>query len=221
MDPYHKPLNDDEFELLGELLAKLDEYDGCSMEPDYLDGYLTALIVSPEEIKVSEWMPYVFDEQGNMDVLARVCEGESDGEAMCDELEDLVFRRFNSLEDALARGDKLDPVIYDVEDDHGRPLGGYDAIAALNAFAEGFLECMNRWPQLQHLNNEFINSALLGILRHLPEEQRGDLASIISDLELESPLSNLNEALDDLALSVAEIASITRKFRMREIRSSH
>ena len=57
-----------------------------------------------------------------------------------------------------------------------------------------------------------IDSALLGILRHLPANLLGDLAQIKKDLDFESPLENIKDALEDVAESVAEIAAVTRGF---------
>ena len=58
----------------------------------------------------------------------------------------------------------------------------------LEPFAAGFLEAINRWEGLKDTNDEMIDSALLGILRHLPANLLGDLAQIKEDLDFESPL---------------------------------
>ena len=44
----------------------------------------------------------------------------------------------------------------------------------------------------------------------------GDLAEIKADLDLESPIENLDQALEDIAESVAEIAAVTRGFEKKE-----
>mgnify|MGYP000555039837 FL=1 len=116
------------------------------------------------------------------------------------------------IERTLAACDPIDPIIYDVEDERGRPIGGWEAIAALEPFAAGFLEAINRWEGLKDTNDEMIDSALLGILRHLPANLLGDLAPIKEDLDFESPLENIKDALEDVAESVAEIAAVTRGF---------
>ena len=183
---YDKPLSDEEFVEIGELLALMPEpYE--SMEPDRMDGFLTAIALLPEPVAPSEWMPFVFDEEGRSDA------------ALTDS------NKQHDLED-------LDPIIYDVEDERGRPIGGWEAIAALEPFAAGFLEAINRWEGLKDTNDEMIDSALLGILRHLPANLLGDLAQIKEDLDFESPLENIKDALEDVAESVAEIAAVTRGF---------
>lgn len=211
-DPYNKPLSDDEFIELGELLASLPEKFE-PMEADRMDGFLTALVLLPDSVPPSEWMPYIFDEE--RDPLATLAD-EKDQER----LEDLIYRRYRSIENTLSRCEALDPIVYDVEDDDGHILSGWEGIVALEPFAAGFLEAMNRWPGLRETGSELVDSALLGILRHLPEDLVGDMQEVKEELEFESPLENLTQATDDLAESVAEIASVTRGFAPREERTS-
>ena len=181
---YDKPLSDEEFVEIGELLALMPEpYE--SMEPDRMDGFLTAIARLPEPVAPSEWMPFVFDEEGRSDAALTDSNKQHD-------LEDLVYRRMRNIERTLAACDPIDPIIYDVEDERGRPIGGWEAIAALEPFAAGFLEAINRW--------------------HLPANLLGDLAQIKEDLDFESPLENIKDALEDVAESVAEIAAVTRGF---------
>lgn len=207
-NPYDKPLSEDEFVELGELLAGIEEpYE--SMEPDRMDGFLTAIVLLPEPVAPSDWMPLVFDEEGRPEAAL------ADAKAQ-ERLEDLIYRRYREIERTLAACRPLDPIVYDVEDERGRPLGGYEAIAALEPFAAGFLEAMNRWPGLRETENDLVESALMGVLRHLPEELAGDMQEVKEELEFESPLENLKQATEDLAESVAEIASVTRGFKARE-----
>ncbi len=206
-DIYDTPLNDDEFIEIGELLAQIPE-PFEPMEADTLDGYLSALLVFPEEVGPAQWMPYVFDVQGREASL----ENPRDQER----LEELVYRRYRSLDADLAHSRKIDPIIYPVEDDRGHEVRGYDGISAATPFALGFYEAYERWPELKDSEDPLISSALLGIFRYLPEELLGDLAPIVNELNLESPIENLDQAIDDMALSVAEIAHSTRGFALEK-----
>ena len=89
-------------------------------------------------------------------------------------------------------------------------------MAAVIPFALGFSEVINRWEGLKDSTDDRINGALLGILRHLPDDVAGDLAEIKADLDMESPIENLDQALEDIAESVAEIAAVTRGFEKQE-----
>lgn len=203
---YDTPLNDEEFVEIGELLAEIPEpYE--PMEADAMDGYLTALLLLPEEPGPSNWMPFVFDAEGRAEAVLP-------DEKAHRRLEELVYRRYRSLDWDLAHTKMLDPIIYPIEDEKGRPVRGFDSIAAVTPFALGFLEACERFPGLREHDDELVSSALLGIFRHLPEELIGDLAAIKEDLDLESPLENLDQAVDDIAASVAEIASVTRGFAL-------
>lgn len=198
------PLSDAEFVELGELLASLpDEFE--PMEPDYMDGFLTALLCLPHEPAPSEWMPFLFDKHAQPNACLP-------NEADQDRLEELIYRRYRQIDQTLAACKPIDPIIYEIEDSRGHPVRGYDSIAAVIPFALGFVEVIERWPGLKDNEDETVSSALLGILRHLPDDVAGDLSTIKEDLDLESPLENLDQALEDIALSVAEIASVTRGF---------
>ncbi len=205
---FDTPLSAEEFEELGELLASLPE-DASPMEADYMDGFLTALSCLPESVAVRDWMPLVFDRDGSEEAVLEDPQEQR-------RLEDLVYRRHRMIEQTLRARRPIDPIVYELEDERGRPLRGWEAIGALAPFAEGFWDAMNRWSGLNESEDELVSSALLGILRHLPEELIGDLAEVRDDLDLESPLENLNQAIEDLAVSVAEIASVTRGFTEEE-----
>lgn len=205
---YEKPLNDDEFVELGELLAAMPE-PFEPMEPDYMDGFLTALLCLPDEPSPGDWMPYIFDSQARQDAAL----ADPDEQ---DRLEELIYRRYRSIDTTLAHCRPVDPIIYEIEDNRGRPVRGADSVAAVIPFALGFSEVINRWEGLKDSTDDRINGALLGILRHLPDDVAGDLAEIKADLDLESPIVNLDQALEDIAESVAEIAAVTRGFEKKE-----
>ena len=188
---YEKPLNDDEFVELGELLAAMPE-PFEPMEPDYMDGFLTALLCLPDEPSPGDWMPYIFDSQARQDAAL----ADPDEQ---DRLEELIYRRYRSIDTTLARCRPIDPIIYEIEDNRGRPVRGADSVAAVIPFALGFSEVINRWEGLKDSTDDRINGALLGILRHLPDDVAGDLAEIKADLDLESPIENLDQALEDIA----------------------
>lgn len=210
--PFDQPLSEDEFVELGELLAQIPEpFD--SMEADHLDGFLTAIACFPlrQAPAPSSWMPFVFDAKGNPDAGL-------DDDKMQNRLEELVFRRWRMIDQRIRKQEPCDPIVYEIEDHRGRPVRGYESIAALEPFASGFLEAIDRWPGLRESDNDLVSSALLGVLRHLPEELIGDLEEIRADLDLESPLENLDQALEDIAESIAEICTVTRGINKPEVR---
>ena len=122
-DALAKPLNDDEFVELGELLAEMPD-PFSPMEADRMDGYLTAIALLPERIPPSKWMPFIFDEtDGNNATLL--------DEKKEERLEELIYRRYRSIEASLKHLKPIDPIIYDLEDERGRTIGGWEAIRSL------------------------------------------------------------------------------------------
>lgn len=197
-------LTEHDFIDLGELLASIPE-EFEPMEADYLDGFLTALVCLPTTPAPSAWMPWVFDREGRDDAQIR-------NQAMQLHLEDLVYRRYRQIERAILRGLPVDPIIYEDEADNPQ---------ALEPFASGFLEATKRWPDLNRSKSPLVQSALIGIFRHLPPEQIGDMAQVREELDAETPLEDLESAIADLEESVKEIASVTcakRASRKSDIR---
>ena len=189
-------LSDDEFIELEELLAALPE-ERQPMEADEADGFLTGLLLSPAEVSPSVWMPYILDSEGS--------EPKGDPDTIY-RLEDLLYRRYQEIDQQLAGRTPIDPLIF-VEDDE--PEG--DELAP---FALGVLAAVRLFPGLENTGSKSVDGALLGIFRHLPKSAQGDLAETIAALDNEEPLGDAKEALEDLAACVAEIAEVTRGFKI-------
>lgn len=200
---YFRPLNSHEFVELDELLTALDENLGA-MSADEMDGFLTAILLLPDEVSPREWMPMIFSATDQIGKL-------SDTKKQ-DRLEELIYRRYKQIDHQLSQCEGIDPITFDVEDDDGNILDGEAELTALQPFALGFLTAAQSWPGLLDTENEKLMSALLGIFRHLPEENLGDLQEIYQELQLENPIDNIDDALMDIAQSVIEIAAITRGF---------
>lgn len=201
-----KPLTNAELTELDELLAQLDEKN-IAMDASEADGFMTAVLLLPNEVLPKDWMPCIF----SADPLhAHLLSPKKQNR-----LEELLYRRYLDIDHTLSQGDALDPIVFDPEDDEGNLLQGEESIVALQPFALGFLAAAQTWNGLIDTDNEKIASALVGIWRHLPEEALGDFREIQQTLLSESPLEDLDDAIKDLALSVAEIASVTRGFKSK------
>lgn len=207
---YDQPLFDDEFVELDELLAQLDE-ENMAMDAAEADGFLTALHLLPQEVSPSEWMPMIFSASEEHQALLP----QEDQ----DRLELLVYRRYREIGRLLSACKPLDPIVFDPEDENGNILTGEDSIVALEPFASGFLTTAQTWPGLLDTDNEALASALVGVWRHLPQDLMGDFEEIRLELLSESPLEDLDDAIADLATSVAEVAAITRGFKPKAQRA--
>ena len=129
-NPFDKPLTDDEFVEIGELLASIPE-PFEPMEPDRMDGFLTALLLLPEEPSPQAWMPWIFDAEGRPD--AKLADERDQ-----DRLEELVYRRYRSIDRTICQRKPLDPILYEIEDERGHAVRGWEGIAAVEPFAVGF-----------------------------------------------------------------------------------
>lgn len=193
-------LSDDEFVELEDLLAGLPE-DCGAMSSDEADGYLTGLLLSPEEILPERWMPWIVSAEGK--------EPQNADEDSLYRLESLLFNRYKEIDHRLSTRTPIDPIIL-IDDEEP------DAGDSLAPFAVGFLRSMELFPALGAVQNKAVGGAVLGILRHLPPGLQGDLAETIQGLDSDSPLSTPEESLDDLVACVAEIAEVTRGFTIKE-----
>lgn len=171
------------------------------MSSDEADGYLTGLLLSPEEILPERWMPWIVSAAGK--------EPQNVDEDTLYRLESLLFTRYKEIDHRLSTRNPIDPIIL-IDDDEP------DAGDSLAPFAVGFLRSMELFPALGAVQNKAVGGAVLGVLRHLPAELQGDLAETIQGLDTDSPLSTPEESLDDLVACVAEIAEVTRGFTIKE-----
>lgn len=206
-DRFDTPLNENEFVEFDELLCMLDE-DNLSMNASQADGFMTAVLLLPEEVSPREWMPLIF---ASPDADARLLD-----QAQQDRLEELTYRRYREINRTLATCKPIDPIVFDPEDENGNPLEGEEEIIALQPFASGFLTAAQTWSGLLDNEDPTVSSALVGIWRHLPDDEIGDFLETRQTLLSESPLENLDDAITDIATSVAEIATITRGFKPKK-----
>jgi len=198
------PLTLKDIDRLGELLAKIPA-PYLSMEPDILDGYLTAIALMRHPPEQSEWMPYVLDTEGRTE--ARLIGEEQT------ELRKLILRRGAEIEASILSETPIDPVVFDPEDEDGNPVEGIEGIAALSGFAGGFSLALSLWPELMKSTDKAVQAALVGILRYeeLESDDEEELQQILESINSEVGFANLDEALQDLASCVQEIAEVTRK----------
>ena len=206
-DIYSQPLTDDEFVELDELLCSLDESLGA-MDAAEMDGFLTGILLLPQEVSPSEWMPMIFSVT---DIPGEFADAQAQ-----DRLEELVYRRYKQIDHQLATLQDIDPITFDVEDEEGNLLDGEEEIIALEPFALGFLHAAQTWLGLLDTEESDLMSAMLAIFRHLPPEARGDMEEMYEELQREAPLEHLDDAIADIAQSVKEIAAVTRGFQEKE-----
>jgi yecA family protein len=204
-----------EIYMTGEELADADEllaqigvaYE--SMDLSEADGFITGVLLLSEPPKTFEWIAAVLSTNGK--------KGTTGKEALDRKLVQLLRKRFAETEYRLKNSLPLDPVYYEEEGEDGEILSGKASLVALEPFALGFLESMQKWPELSESGNTKIAAALPGILRHLPEYALGDFAKAKAELDKTTPLADLPEALSDMASCIAEIANQVHGYAIPEL----
>ncbi|MEO8674437.1 MAG: UPF0149 family protein [Casimicrobiaceae bacterium] len=207
------PLSDAEITELDELLMAADE-DRDPLDVVMLDGFLTGVLLQPDVVLPSAWLPLVFDSQGRAPAL-------SGDLTTAQRTLDLIMRRHNEIAAHIMAREPFDPIVLEMDDADGKCLDGTDAIAALAPWTVGLMNALTSFPAvLERLGaTEEGADALLGLLRHLPPdpEDTSDAQAHFERekqaLERDVPLANLDDAIDELAACVLEVADITRQRR--------
>ena len=208
-----RDLVDAEFAELDELLAQTPE----PFEPldtVMLDGYLCGVIVQPVLLEPAAWLLHAFDFEGrplpdDVDPVWR------------ERTIALVTRRHAALNRALAEDGWFDPLVLeaDEQDDDVEPPDADDPEAALTPISRalmpwvaGFQHAVACFPDLEELDDEAVMAALARLYRHLPAETDEE-RELVETLEREQPLATLDDAIDDLVASVADLYELTADLR--------
>jgi uncharacterized protein len=207
-------LNDAELDELADLLAATPE----PLQPLdvlMLDGYLAGVLVQPRLVPIDEWLPPVFD-------FERRALPEATDAAWLARTRALIERRRDALNAALSEDGFFDPVIVDVE--QLPPASEYDAVQspvsrALMPWAAGFQWAQECFPDLEDSADDAVGAALARIYRHLPPQDDADKA-LIETLDRAQPLTELDDALEDIVNATAELWDLTveQRFAVATIR---
>lgn len=211
-------LSDAEFAELDDLLAGLPE-PWQPMDVVMLDGYLCGVIVQPVPVEPEQWLPWVFDAEGREPPVG------ADPAALA-RIRLLAQRRHTALNRALLEDGGFDPLILEEGDDGAEGEGGAagdapDALGGVSAVSRpllpwvvGFQEACAHFPALQEMDDDAVMAAMARLYRHLPAETDEE-RELQSTLDHELPLATLDEAIEELVATVADLADLTRDARYR------
>ena len=209
-------LTDAEFAELDDLLLETPE----PLEPldvVMLDGYLCGVIVQPVLLEPATWLAHVFDFDGrplpddvNPEWLQRTTA--------------LILRRHAVLNRAIVEDGWFDPLVLEFDDEHPRepvPEGEPDPMADLNPISQslmpwvaGFQHAAVCFPDLSEIGDEAVMAALARLYRHLPAETDEE-REIVATLDREHPLATLDDAMEELVVTVADLQDLTREQRYK------
>jgi uncharacterized protein len=208
-------LTDSELDELDDLLAQTPE----PLDPldlVMLDGYLCGVLAQPRVVPRDEWLSPVFD------VEARPLPDDIDPAwlARCSEL---IERRMASLNHEITDVGWFDPVLYDPPSDEpvaeDEAPDGADLLAGvaphsrtLVGWVAGFGYATECFPGFETVSDDAVNDTLDRIFRHLPPENDDD-RELLQALDREFPLKTVDDAVEDLVLSVVELWELTSRER--------
>ena len=211
-----RDLSDAEFGELDELLAATPE----PLEPldaVMLDGYLCGVIVQPVLLEQATWLAHVFDFEG------RPLPDSVDG-AWQQRTTALIARRHAALNRALAEDGWFDPLVLEIDEaaeDGDAAPDEVDAAAdlppisrALMPWVAGFQHAAACFPDLEEIEDDGVMAALARLYRHLPAETDEE-RELVALLDREQPLTDLDEAIEDLVATVADLYDLTRDMRYK------
>lgn len=206
-------LTDAEFQELDELLARTPE----PLEPldaVRLDGFLCGVLVQPVLLRPEAFLPHVFD-------IEATPLPETTDAAWRERTTALILRRHTVLGRTMAEDGWFDPLILEFTDEDAAELSEYDPMAklprisqALYPWIEGFHHALQTFPDLVELPDEAIDLALARLYRHLPAEAEEE-KELVAVMEREHPLATLDDAIDDLIVTVADLSDLTSVHRYR------
>lgn len=216
-------LLDSEFAELDELLATTPE-PLQALDASMLDGYLCGVLVQPRLIDIDEWLPNIFDYDGGVlpeDVdavwLARIRE--------------LVERRHAALNKSMVEDGWFDPVVLDLDEtaepeeipadedaEQAQARATYANMSLISRtlmpWVAGFQHAALCFPELADMDNDAVMAALARLYRHLPAETDEE-KEVVATLDREHPLKDIDEAVEELVVTVADLCDLTQEQRYR------
>jgi uncharacterized protein len=191
---------DAEIEELDQLLAGISE-PFQPMDTSALDGYLCGVLLQPVTISPAQWLPLVFDIDGQTVPQAAAQSSATQ------RITALVQRRHAELGQAIEARQWFDPWIYEGDDD------GLSAVEAQLPWVAGFAAAMDRFPKLTELDNPNLLEPLAVLYAAFDPEDLEDAEELLPLIEALEPPKTLAEAAEDLVRSVLLLADVSRPRR--------
>ncbi|MEO8056911.1 MAG: YecA family protein [Burkholderiales bacterium] len=193
---------------LEELQALLDRVPAPleALDVSMLDGFLCGVLVQPQWVAVSRWLPFVTDVDGR--ALPPRFETTR--------LHPLVLRRHAELNDAINRRQWFDPWVFELngdsadanddEFDEGAPA----EVDAVYPWVAGFATALEHFPALMAGDAKELTEPLALLYRHLAADDLEDADELLAEIESLEPPADLSEAVEGLVQATLLLADITR-----------
>ncbi len=209
-------LTDAEFAELDDLLIATPE-PLQPLDAVMLDGFLCGVLVQPLRLEPAAWLPHVFD----FDAQPLP---ETTDAAWRERTEALILRRFTALNRAMAEEGWFDPLVLEFDDAHPPqppaegepdPLAGLSEVSKpLMPWVAGFQHAALCFPDLSEMPDDAVMAALARLYRHLPAETDEE-REVVATLEREHPLKSLDDGIEELVVTVADLYDLTTAQRYK------
>jgi uncharacterized protein len=199
------PISEAELE---ELQALLDRVPAPleALDVSMLDGFLCGVLLQPQWVPVSRWLPFVTDADG------RALPPRFD----VTRLHPLVLRRHAELNDAIDRRQWFDPWVFELGDetadteadefDEGAP----PEVDAVYPWVAGFATALEHFPALMGGDAKALTEPLALLYRHLAPDDLEDADELLAEIESLEPPADLSEAVEGLVQATLLLADISR-----------
>jgi len=201
------PLDESDIDTLQALLDQVP----APLEPldtSMLDGFLCGVLLQPQRIPESRWLPHVTDVDGRP-LPARFDPSR---------LHALALRRHAEIDLAIQRREWFDPWVFELEeggdpaaadpDDEGD--GPPPAVDAVYPWVAGFATAVELFPALMQFDDQQLTEPLALLYRHLAPDDLEDADALLAEIESLEPPADLTEAVEGLVRATLLLADISR-----------
>ena len=199
-----QPLQEAELAELDELLAQVP----APLQPldlTALDGFLAGVLLQPQRVPPSRWLPFITDEEG------RPLPASWPPRAR---LQALVQQRFEELNALIEGRQWFDPWITDVDED----TLPQDAV---QPWVLGFATACGEFPALTEgpgSDEPELIEALAQLYQHLDPADLEDADALLEEIDTLEPPASMEEAVESLVRGCLLLADVSRPVRMKQTR---
>ncbi|HEX6705120.1 MAG TPA: YecA family protein [Albitalea sp.] len=188
---------------IDELQALLDAVPS-PLEPldvSMLDGFLCGLLVQPQRVPETRWLPHVTDADG------RPLPPRFDPTR----LHALARSRHAELDQAIGARQWFDPWVFEMTGDDDAP----PSIDAVYPWVAGFATAMELFPALMQTDAAALLEPLALLYRHLDPDDLEDADDLLAEIDSLEPPADLTEAVEGLVRATLLLADIGRPVEPR------
>lgn len=189
-----RALTEQEFAQLEQLLddvpASLE-----ALDTSMLDGFLCGVLLQPQRVAESAWLPHVTDADG------RALPAGFDATR----LHALLRRRHAELDAAIQARRWFDPWVFELDVDEASPPS-----EAVYPWVAGFATAMEFFPKLLRLDEAKLREPLALLYRNLDADDLEDADDLIEEIESLEPAADLAEAVEELVRATLLLADVSR-----------